>query len=400
MIRLKKILSTALAISMFATINTNVFASEQPYLQTTDTLGRELNVTFNVELGENIDLINDTLARSVENYNQSESQVPSVVFDIRMPKVFTVSQQEAKTYGENHFENKINALSELYDIAADIDDADFQSIAKEYALQDASYTELAEYIDIYENYEYNTEMEKLMASVETTQYATTDQLFSDENFNSLLSMMPVDENANPATIEGNVATSTFSAKSLSGYSGANARAYAKTWALKTNNSSYGYYADYFKHPAPNNNNMWSGGKGNDKRTWNDCANFVSQCLNAGGASTIKSGLILPHQDNDNWYYSNSKPSNSWGGASNFQKHWTARVGVRSSSADAKVGDPVSLDNGGDGIADHTVIITTVNGTNSNQMLYAGHTSDQFETSGKSLATLYDNYKKIWIYSVA
>lgn len=239
MIRLKKILSTALAISMFATINTNVFASEQPYLQTTDTLGRELNVTFNVELGENIDLINDTLARSVENYNQSESQVPSVVFDIRMPKVFTVSQQEAKTYGENHFENEINALSELYDIAADIDDADFQSIAKGYALQDASYTELAEYIDIYENYEYNTETEKLMASVETTQYATTDQLFSDENFNSLLSMMPVDENANPATIEGNVATSTFSAKSLSGYSGANARAYAKTWALKTNNSSYG-----------------------------------------------------------------------------------------------------------------------------------------------------------------
>lgn len=400
MIRLKQILSSALVVSMLAMISTNVFASEQSNLQTTDTLETELNITFNVELGEKSDLINDTLERNIENYNQSESQAPSAVIDIRMPKVFTVSKQEAKSYGESIFENEINALSELSGIVPDIDDDEFQSFVKTYSMQDVSYSKFAEFIDIYENYDYNLKMEDLIASIETVEYSSTDQLFSDESFNSLLSMMPIDENAYPATMEGNVETSTFSARSLSGYSGANARTYAQQWAYKTNNSSYGYYADYFNHPTPDNNNMWSGGTGNDKRTWNDCADFVSQCLKAGGASTIKSGLILPHQDNSNWYYSDSKPSNSWGGASNFQTHWTARAGVRSSSADAKVGDPVSLDNGGDGVADHTVIITTVNGTNSNQMLYAGHTSDQFEASGKSLATLYDNYKKIWIYSVA
>lgn len=89
-----------------------------------------------------------------------------------------------------------------------------------------------------------------------------------------------------------------------------------------------------------------------------------------------------------------------GGANNFQQHWTERVGTLSSSADTQVGDPVSLDYGGDNIADHTVIITTVNGIYSNQMLYAGHTSDQFEATGKSLATLYSSCENIWIYPLS
>lgn len=46
---------------------------------------------------------------------------------------------------------------------------------------------------------------------------------------------------------------------------------------------------------PKNNNMWSGGTGNNKRTWQDCANYVSQCLAAGGAEQIESGWLLPHQ---------------------------------------------------------------------------------------------------------
>ena len=89
-----------------------------------------------------------------------------------------------------------------------------------------------------------------------------------------------------------------------------------------------------------------------------------------------------------------------GGASNFQKHWSKRVGTRSSSGDSKVGDPVSLDYNGDGLADHTVIITTVNSRASRDVLYAGHTSDQFEAKGKSLASLFDHYEKIWIFPLS
>lgn len=52
------------------------------------------------------------------------------------------------------------------------------------------------------------------------------------------------------------------------------------------------------------------------------------------------------------------------------------------------------------MADHTVIITTVNGTGSKQMLYACHTSDQFEKKGKSLSTLFDSYENVWIYPLS
>lgn len=77
-----------------------------------------------------------------------------------------------------------------------------------------------------------------------------------------------------------------------------------------------------------------------------------------------------------------------------------RVGVRSNSGDSKVGDPISLDYAGDKVADHTLIITTVNGTNSNQMLYACHTADQFEENGKSLSTLFDSCEYLWIYPLS
>ena len=336
--------------------------------------------------------------KELDGFVSYDEKSDYAIFDIRMPKTFAVSKEDAKKIGESCFMGKIDYLGELYGVLPDIDDIEFQSIAKGYALIDEEYIPLAKFIDIYENYDYNDKMRELTEKIEENTYNSIEELLSDEDFSTLVSMMPIDTDVYPATKEGAITSDSKGVRSLSGYSGSDAKAYAQTWAYKTNNTSYGYYADYFNHPSPDNNNMWSGGTGNNKRTWNDCADFVSQCLKAGGASTIKSGLF-PHSNNNNWYYSDSKPSNTWGGASNFQQHWTARVGVRSSSADAKVGDPASLDYGGDNIADHTVIITSVNGSSSSQILYACHTSDQFEVSGKSFATLYNSCQNIWIYAV-
>ena len=129
---------------------------------------------------------------------------------------------------------------------------------------------------------------------------------------------------------------------LPGYDANAAVGYAYSWWNKTNNTTYGYYARYNNHPDPTNNNMWSEGTGNNYRTWADCANYVSQCLAAGGAQQIKKGLILPHTRTGNWYYSDSKPSHTWGGASNFFNHWSDRVGTRSSASQTKKGDPFRL----------------------------------------------------------
>lgn len=396
----KRFFVILIAISIVFGIDAIALANNQFDLQTTEMLENKLKVNIEEKDLKNSISKMDVYTENLDGNRNYEINASNIIFEIKQPKVFTISRAEAKNYGENYFKEEINFIAEKSNLPSDIDDAFFREKIKEYAFDDERLIELAKFIDTYENYDYNDFMEKLITDIESKEYSNLQELFTDENFNTLLSMMPLDPNDYPATVEDTSVNNSSANMMLSGYSGSRAREYAKEWAYKTNNTKYGYYAHYNKQPSPYNNDMWSGGTENNKRTWNDCANFVSQCLKAGGANYIKNGIWLPHQKDENWYYSDSKPSHSWGGASNFQKHWSKRVGTRSSSGDSKVGDPVSLDYNGDGLADHTVIITTVNSRASRDVLYAGHTSDQFEAKGKSLASLFDHYEKIWIFPLS
>lgn len=381
----------------------NSYGKDNVTLETTDTIETKLNIHFDSELDKHLDktnFLNDIFNEDLDLNNIDFEKKTELTLGISMPKEFVIPKSEAKIYAENHFKNEIENLASLFDINPDIDDVNFQTIAKSYGLEDENFVRFAKFIDIYENYDYNNEMKDIIENIESVKYTSYKQLIEDDKLNTLVSMMPIDTTKYKPTMESNVITNAYSTRILSGYSGRRAREYAKKWAYKTNNTSYGYYAKYNNHKTPYNNDMWSGGSGNNERTWQDCANFVSQCLEAGGAKYIKKGWLNPHRNNENWYYSSSKPSHSWGGANNFQKHWANRVGIRSGSADSKVGDPISLDYDGDKVADHTVIITTVNGTGSKQMLYACHTNDQFEKKGKSLSTLFDYYENVWIYPLS
>lgn len=330
---------------------------------------------------------------------------PSVKLEVRYASVFSVSQAEARKYGYSKYQEVIDGLvatakKQGIVLSGDIDDKTLQAFAKRQFLltEDPNVIAFIKFIDIYENYDYNNEMRKLAAAIETREYASTDDLLSDEDLSTLLNMMPV-------TIGGTAERGSDygdeknSETGLPGYDADAAGSYAYSWWNKTNNTTYGYYARYNNHPDPTNNNMWSEGTGNNYRTWADCANYVSQCLAAGGAQQIKKGLILPHTRTGNWYYSDSKPSHTWGGASNFFNHWNDRVGMRSSASQTKKGDPFSVDYGGDDIPDHTLIITSVSGTSLSNMKFACHTTDQFEATGKSLQTIYNTSEKVWIYKV-
>ena len=118
-------------------------------------------------------------------------------------------------------------------------------------------------------------------------------------------------------------------------------------------------------------------------------------LKEGGISTIKKGLISPHKKDINWYYSNSKPSFTWGGAHNFYKHFSNRAGVANSSSVLQVGDVVSIDFTGDGDIDHTIIITKTTGTSSSEQYVTYHTYDTCET--KTLSDFYNYDPKVKIY---
>jgi hypothetical protein len=188
---------------------------------------------------------------------------------------------------------------------------------------------------------------------------------------------------------------------ISSYGGSGAATYAQTWWNKTNNTDYPYYAEYYGQSTSTNNlnDLPSGasGQSNPRRGWNDCTNFISQAIYEGGVEMIQSGWLLPHQNVDNWYYTDSKPSHTWGGAPNFYQHFSARAGVASSSGLLQVGDAISVDFTGDGSCDHTIIITYATGTYTNQQYVTYHTTDSKET--RTLSYFYDtaNYPNRILY---
>jgi hypothetical protein len=325
--------------------------------------------------------------------------------EVRYASVFTVDREAAKEYGFKKYQTVINELvlmakNQGYDISADLNDTNLQAYAKQQFLitDDHVLIDFIKFIDIYENYAYNDEMRSIVEKLEAHTFASVDELLANEELFELLNMMPVTIKSTQEhcpTPRGDKNSET----GLPGYNANDAVSYAASWWNKTNNTDYGYYANYYQHPDPTNNNMWSGGSGNNHRTWSDCADYVSQCLAAGGAPEIKKGLITPHTRTGNWYYRDSRPSHTWGGASNFFNHWSDRVGVRAYADQTKKGDPFSVDYGGDSIPDHTLIITYVSGTSLSNMKYACHTSDQYNSSGKSLQTIYNNSEAVWIYKV-
>ena len=278
----------------------------------------------------------------------------------------------------NKFPNAYNFVCEQLsgsNIKCDLDNTEFQQYVKGFYLVElkdsvlqAEVIEFARFMDYYENKEHN---EKLISEVNSKSF-------------SMDSM----ESITPATTKKTEQSTTISKESSmapatrSSYSGSTAANYAKAWWNKTNNGDYPYYAEYYGQTTSTDNindlPQGASGQSNPRRDWNDCTNFISQAIKAGGISTIKSGLVNPHRNSSNWYYSDSKPSFTWGAAHNFYLHFKDRAGVATSSSDLTVGDVCSVDFEGDGDIDHTIMITKSLGTTSNKQWVTYHTQDRKE----------------------
>ena len=355
---MKRTLSVLLLFGMRCALSTNTFAA-------------------NDEATDKVDI-----AAVAENNS-------SIAGEYKQYAPFTVDSQEVRLYSEPVM-NSEDALTtyadafelcaeaaEVYGIPADINNSDFVAFAKAYAAMNENGTpafveeckDFAVYLDYYENVEINQQI--LNAISANTRNA---------DWSEIASLMPTTSDSTVAAGETAQEDSTVAETQSSSYDTAEVVAYARTWWNKTNNTDYPYYAEYNGMDTSRNdyNSLDSGrsGQSDPARGWSDCADFVSQCLAAGGVPQIKSGLILPHQKTGNWYYNDDKPSHTWGGASNFYNHWKERVGVASSSADLGVGDAVSIDFGGDGSPDHTVIIVSAESTDSSKHL-ASHTTDRY-----------------------
>ncbi|MBS4189551.1 amidase domain-containing protein [Bacillus sp. FJAT-49705] len=207
-------------------------------------------------------------------------------------------------------------------------------------------------------------------------------ILSEQENMELRSLLPVFPDApstendvvfsiNKDTSEDSISPATVYAN---GYNNIAARDYAYKW-WDGRNPLYDYYANK-QGCKVTDKNCWS--------KWNDCANFVSQALYAGGIK-MKYGPSYTHSTS--WSYG-VVPSYTWGGAHNFYLHWKTRAGVASSVSSLKTGDAVNADFTKDGDIDHTAIITKNTGSASSQKYLTQHTSDKKETT--TLANWYNS----------
>ena len=128
------------------------------------------------------------------------------------------------------------------------------------------------------------------------------------------------------------------------YSGSDAAAYGRRWA-ESINSAYGEFD-------------------------NDCTNFVSQCLEAGGWQMVTGcHRCAERKDNDVWWFqrdacwrpivANVHASHTWGGAHNLYRFLRAggRGQAQGHVMDLGVGDVLQFDNDGNRHIRHTMLVT-------------------------------------------
>jgi len=149
------------------------------------------------------------------------------------------------------------------------------------------------------------------------------------------------------------ASSSVVGKALQLYSGSAASAYARKWALTTN-------------PAY-------------PRDGNDCTNFVSQAVLAGGW-TMVGGSCDDRKSDSAWWYGDSQcwypgvhRSYTWGGAQNFFNFVGSRATSAANISDLDVGDVLQVAHSGH--VGHTTIVTDKIGGN---LLVSYHTNDTLD----------------------
>lgn len=118
---------------------------------------------------------------------------------------------------------------------------------------------------------------------------------------------------------------------------------------------------------------WNGTNPKYKRHENDCTNFISQCLHAGGFPMRYTGSVK-----SGWWYSNHQFSYAWGVAHTLLYYLIGlKKGIRGrrvdSIQDLKIGDIIFYDFEGDGRFDHSTIVVAKD--NKGEPLVNAHTMD-------------------------
>ncbi|MGW2302892.1 amidase domain-containing protein [Streptomyces sp. NPDC001809] len=141
---------------------------------------------------------------------------------------------------------------------------------------------------------------------------------------------------------------------------------------------------------------WKRGNSGYRVYPNDCTNFISQAMRAGGWGTT-SGSATTRKDNKKWFYGSFTwtTSYTWAGAENW--YWFARKHSKRTKTLTNVwqmgkGDVLQADWKRDGTIDHSMIVTT---RTFNEAYLTYHTPS---THNKKLSTIVAQYPRAWWYA--
>ncbi|WNG61836.1 amidase domain-containing protein [Archangium gephyra] len=136
---------------------------------------------------------------------------------------------------------------------------------------------------------------------------------------------------------------------------------------------------------------WALGRNPSYRTFpNDCTNFISQAVTAGGWAQV-SGW---YQNNDVWWYNSLNQSYTWAGAENW--YWFAtgsgRTYMLANVWYMGVADVLQMDFENDNNINHTMMVTQIAGS---EIYLSYHTTD---TLNRSLSSIIAAYPSAWYYA--
>lgn len=288
--------------------------------------------------------------------------------DIRFLKQLDGSKEDNKKRGEQKYKEAIYLLADYakendLKVKIDLDDLGFQTYVKRMATKFDTFSdvqmkkviEFIKFMDLYENFSQNEKIKKYKSAIESG------ETLSHEEAIDLYSLMPLENNSTEYNESDIINHESEEVTTLSTYpySRTKAKDYAYKW-YNSRNPDYDYYARYNGCDIYGPD-CWD--------RWNDCTNFVSQALYAGGMVTWRNW-----SGDYNWFYDDYRPTHSWGGAHNFYRHWRYRADLAPKDTDLAVGDAVNADFSGDGHIDHTAIVTAH--TSAGRPLVTQHTDDK------------------------
>ncbi|MFX3636918.1 MAG: amidase domain-containing protein [Candidatus Pristimantibacillus sp.] len=325
------------------------------------------------------------------------------VSDIRYYTTLSDSRENEKERGLVEYKNAIELVNQQMQkdnikLETDFDNVNYQQYVLSFATSFGLFSKedmkeivsFVKFMDLYENYGKNDKLSNYEIKLSQRQQLSTEEIVNVQE------LLPIQFNVQTTIDDG--LTSIFSSDAneiegssinavaaANGYNYITARDYAYTWWDGRNPVYSTYYAED-KGCDVTDTACWT--------LWNDCANFVSQALYAGGMS-FKTGAT--YTSKYSWSFGPLVPTWTWGGANMFYQHWSDRAGVAAYVSDLQTGDAISLNTGGDADIDHTQIITKNTGNGTANKYLTQHSFNSKE--GTTLSDMYSAGYGVYGYEI-